>query len=107
MLNTARRRAAPRATSSTVGYNRGGIIQVDPDADLISKIKTAWRIFFPERERPLSPKEEGKKRLRMILVADRYILLTSLFKSFLRCKPCLIPPSLSKEHDIPCPSPLL
>ena len=79
MLNTARRRAAPRATSSTVGYNRGGIIQVDPDADLISKIKTAWRIFFPERERPLSPKEEGKKRLRMILVADRYILLTHVF----------------------------
>lgn len=31
----------------------------------------AWRIFFPEQPRTLSPKEEGKQRLRMILVADR------------------------------------
>ena len=43
---------------------------VPEDADMITKIKAAWRIFFPERK-SLSPKEEGKKRLRMILVADR------------------------------------
>lgn len=40
------------------------------DADFLTKVKAAWRIFFPERKY-LSPKEEGKKRLRMILVADR------------------------------------
>lgn len=40
------------------------------DADFLTKVKAAWRIFFPERK-SLSPKEEGKKRLRMILVADR------------------------------------
>jgi septum formation topological specificity factor MinE len=45
----------------------------DPETldDFVSKIKAAWRIFFPERERDLTPKDEGKKRLRMILVADR------------------------------------
>jgi len=43
---------------------------VPEDADMITKIKAAWRIFFPEKK-SLSPKEEGKKRLRMILVADR------------------------------------
>ncbi|KAK2079307.1 hypothetical protein QBZ16_002998 [Prototheca wickerhamii] len=31
----------------------------------------AWRIFFPERPNDSTPKEEGKNRLRMILVADR------------------------------------
>jgi len=40
------------------------------DADFFTKVKAAWRIFFPEKT-SLSPKEEGKKRLRMILVADR------------------------------------
>lgn len=40
------------------------------DADFLTKVKAAWRIFFPEKS-SLSPKEEGKKRLRMILVADR------------------------------------
>lgn len=43
---------------------------VPEDADMMTKIKAAWRIFFPEKKY-LSPKEEGKKRLRMILVADR------------------------------------
>ena len=40
------------------------------EADFLTKVKAAWRIFFPEKT-SLSPKEEGKKRLRMILVADR------------------------------------
>eukprot|EP00775_Hariotina_reticulata_P012388 gene12388-12522_t len=33
----------------------------------VRKVKLAWNIFFPA----VTPKEEGKKRLRMILVADR------------------------------------
>lgn len=49
----------------------GKKIEVDANADLITKLKAAWRIFFPEKSKSLSPKEEGKKRLRMILVADR------------------------------------
>jgi len=35
------------------------------------QVQLAWRIFFPEQPRTMSPKEEGKQRLRMILVADR------------------------------------
>lgn len=50
-----------------------------PDADgfglgeFMRKLRAAWQIFFPERPRPLTPKEEGKRRLRMILVADRWV----------------------------------
>ncbi|GAB4813653.1 hypothetical protein N2152v2_000699 [Parachlorella kessleri] len=40
-------------------------------ADFVRKLRAAWEIFFPERPRPLTPKDEGKRRLRMILVADR------------------------------------
>eukprot|EP00891_Asterochloris_glomerata_P002648 jgi/Astpho2/2648/e_gw1.00049.43.1_t len=35
------------------------------------KVKAAWRIFFPPRVADMTPKDAGKKRLRMILVADR------------------------------------
>ena len=35
------------------------------------QVQLAWRVFFPEQPRSLTPKEEGKQRLRMILVADR------------------------------------
>lgn len=49
--------------------------QADPEAgkvtDFLHKLQLAWRIFFPEQPREMSPKEEGKQRLRMILVADR------------------------------------
>ncbi len=31
----------------------------------------AWRIFFPEKPKEITSKEEVKKRLRMVLVADR------------------------------------
>lgn len=31
----------------------------------------AWRIFFPEKLKNASPKEEVKRRLKMVLVADR------------------------------------
>jgi len=40
-------------------------------ADFLTKLKMAWQIFFPERPPQVTPKEEGKQRLRMILVADR------------------------------------
>lgn len=39
--------------------------------DFFYKVQLAWRIFFPEQPKQMSPKEEGKQRLRMILVADR------------------------------------
>jgi hypothetical protein len=70
-----RRRMAPRASSLSSSKLGGKNIQVDTDADLITKLKLAWRIFFPDKPKSLSPKEEGKKRLRMILVADRYVVL--------------------------------
>lgn len=62
--------------NQSAGYNAAGApgtskVEVDPNADLVTKLKAAWRIFFPEQPRSMSPKEEGKKRLRMILVADR------------------------------------
>ncbi len=37
----------------------------------VRQLHAAWRIFFPDRPVSLTPKDEGKKRLRMILVADR------------------------------------
>ncbi len=50
--------------------------QTQPDvgalAEFFHKLRAAWRIFFPERPKTLTPKDEGKRRLRMILVADRY-----------------------------------
>lgn len=42
-----------------------------PFGDFMRKVNLAWRIFFPEPEKVMTPKEEGKQRLRMILVADR------------------------------------
>ena len=45
--------------------------QSGPLADFARKCKAAFRIFFPPRPKTLTPKEEGRNRLRMILVADR------------------------------------
>lgn len=45
-----------------------------PVGEFMHKVRLAWRIFFPEQPRLLTPKEEGKHRLRMILVADRCAL---------------------------------
>jgi septum formation topological specificity factor MinE len=45
-----------------------------PLADFATRARAAWRVLFPARAKPaaaLSPKEAGKQRLRMILVADR------------------------------------
>ena len=41
------------------------------------KLRAAWRIFFPVQPAGASPKEEGKNRLRMILVADRWLSRSS------------------------------
>lgn len=50
----------------------GAVVETgNPVVDFVAKFKAAWRIFFPEQQKAMSPKEEGKKRLRMILVADR------------------------------------
>eukprot|EP00884_Botryococcus_braunii_P000786 jgi/Botrbrau1/10708/Bobra.357_1s0010.1 len=42
-----------------------------PLEDFLLKFRLAWAIFFPPKSQPLTPKDEGKHRLRMILVADR------------------------------------
>lgn len=42
-----------------------------PVTDFVRKVRAAWAIFFPPQPQSISPKEEGKNRLRMILVADR------------------------------------
>lgn len=78
MLNAARKRIGTRPSSSTSAAAACPSVELSPDADFVAKIKAAWRIFFPEKQRALSPKEEGKKRLRMILVADRYALTIQL-----------------------------
>lgn len=71
MLNAARKRIGTRPSASTSAAAARPSVELSPDADFVAKVKAAWRIFFPEKQRSLSPKEEGKKRLRMILVADR------------------------------------
>lgn len=43
----------------------------DPVSTFVFKVQAAWRIFFPPKAADMTPKDEGKKRLRMILVADR------------------------------------
>uniref|UniRef100_A0A7S0S6A3 Uncharacterized protein n=1 Tax=Chlamydomonas leiostraca TaxID=1034604 RepID=A0A7S0S6A3_9CHLO len=43
----------------------------NPVTDFMTKVQLAWKIFFPEAPKELSPKEEVKRRLRMVLVADR------------------------------------
>ena len=54
------------------------------------KLKAAWQIFFPPTIASLTPKEEGKHRLRMILVADRCpfdYLQTPIFSAKLEIAP--------------------
>ena len=41
------------------------------DASFLARARTAWRVLFPPRPAALNPREAGKNRLRMILVADR------------------------------------
>ena len=42
-----------------------------PLAGFTRKLRAAWQIFFPPPAPVITPREEGKNRLRMILVADR------------------------------------
>lgn len=60
--------------ASTVQYSVRNKNKKTPEGGLplfIHKVKLAWHIFFPEEPKAVSPKEEVKKRLRMVLVADR------------------------------------
>mmetsp|Transcript_37680 Transcript_37680/g.83913 ORF Transcript_37680/g.83913 Transcript_37680/m.83913 type:complete len:210 (+) Transcript_37680:193-822(+) len=43
----------------------------NPVSDFVTKVQLAWKIFFPDKPKDVSPKEEVKRRLRMVLVADR------------------------------------
>ncbi|EFJ50648.1 hypothetical protein VOLCADRAFT_103855 [Volvox carteri f. nagariensis] len=40
-------------------------------SDLIRKLQLCFDIFFPEKPKDVTPKEEVKRRLKMVLVADR------------------------------------
>ena len=51
--------------------------------DFSRKLRAAWQIFFPPPPAVTTPKEEGKNRLRMILVADRRACLKT--HMFLTC----------------------
>lgn len=61
-------RGGVRALSRKVAYDFEGKEGVDL---FLAKLGAAYRIFFPERPKALSPKDEVKQRLKMILVADR------------------------------------
>lgn len=65
LVALARRRAQRQSAAPDAGGFGLG--------EFMRKLRAAWQIFFPERPRPLTPKEEGKRRLRMILVADRWV----------------------------------
>ena len=41
--------------------------------EFMHKLRQAWHIFFPAQPADITPKDEGKHRLRMILVADRCV----------------------------------
>ena len=64
--------------SSTMQYTRAGTksrkaqqASSNPVSTFFQKVSLAWRIFFPDAPKEASPKEEVKKRLKMVLVADR------------------------------------
>ncbi|PNH10383.1 Cell division topological specificity factor, chloroplastic [Tetrabaena socialis] len=39
--------------------------------DLVHKLQLCFKIFFPDKPKTVTPKEEVKRRLKMVLVADR------------------------------------
>eukprot|EP00798_Chlamydomonas_sp_ICE-L_P030599 gene30599-35610_t len=60
--------------ASTIQYSRGapkGGKLVKENETFTNKLRLAWSIFFPAKPKNLTPKDEVKKRLRMVLVADR------------------------------------
>eukprot|EP00879_Flechtneria_rotunda_P003497 GHRR01003727.1.p1 GENE.GHRR01003727.1~~GHRR01003727.1.p1 ORF type:complete len:218 (+),score=61.59 GHRR01003727.1:265-918(+) len=62
------------AVGSSIKYRirpKGPLQPQNPVHDLMTKMKLAWNIFFPDAPTEVRPKEEAKQRLRMILVADR------------------------------------
>ena len=66
IVAAARRKTAKAATPAADPPSQPG-----PVSSFLAKCAAAYRIFFPPSQRNLSPKELGRNRLRMILVADR------------------------------------
>lgn len=55
-----------------VGRSKKAQTPSNPLTSFIQKVSLAWSIFFPDTTpKEASPKEEVKKRLKMVLVADR------------------------------------
>jgi hypothetical protein len=67
IVAAARRKTAKAAAPSAADAPP----QRGPLSSFFAKCAAAYRIFFPPEQRNLSPKELGRNRLRMILVADR------------------------------------
>jgi hypothetical protein len=60
--------------SSTMQYSRGprpkkAQAPSNPVSSFFQKVSLAWRIFFPDAPKEVSPKEEVKKRLKVGLHA--------------------------------------
>ena len=67
LVATARRKTANSSTQAApAAPPQPGLL-----SSFFAKCAAAYRIFFPPGQRNLSPKELGRNRLRMILVADR------------------------------------
>ncbi|GIL56992.1 hypothetical protein Vafri_12260 [Volvox africanus] len=63
----------PRALVRTVGgpFIRSPRPSGNAVSELIHKLQLCFNIFFPEKPKDVTPKEEVKRRLKMVLVADR------------------------------------
>ncbi|GLC40351.1 Cell division topological specificity factor, chloroplastic [Pleodorina starrii] len=63
----------PRAVVHTAGgtFVRQPRSSGNAVSDLLFKLQLCFHIFFPEKPKDTTPKEEVKRRLKMVLVADR------------------------------------
>ena len=95
--------AARRKTSQSAPPAAEQGAAKSPVSEFVSKCVAAYRIFFPQRQRNLSPKEQGRNRLRMILVADRCAMNPSSLTD-MKCAalPVLLLLSLFLLRRFPC-----
>lgn len=102
--------AAARSKTASAASPPDAPPQQGPVKDFLSKCAAAYRIFFPPQQRNLSPKDLGRNRLRMILVADRCAMNPASL-SDMKCVPfafyfCLEGVSACSAARLCCDSPL-